>query len=61
MSQHLHNEVVIDMKMGELFTLLLTSRGEMYTMGENIDGQLGLEGVAFTEVPQRLSGLPLIA
>lgn len=45
---NLDSFVVIDMKMGECFTLFLTSRvkykyliylkGEVYSMGENIEG-----------------------
>ena len=31
--------------MGECFIIILTSRGEVYTMGENTESQLGFETV----------------
>lgn len=33
----------MDVKMGEISTIFLTSRGEVYTLGENIMGQLGID------------------
>lgn len=53
-SQHIHNEVVIDIRMGEFFTVFLTSRGEVYSIGENVDGQLGIDGIQYTDIPLRL-------
>ena len=33
---------VVDVKLGDLLTVLLTVKGDVYTMGDNICGQLGL-------------------
>jgi hypothetical protein len=35
-------EQIVDVKLGDLLTVFLTSKGEIYTMGDNINGQLGL-------------------
>ena len=47
--------------MGECFTLFLTSKGEVFSMGENIDGQLGLENVQVVDNPQKIKNMPLIS
>jgi mitogen-activated protein kinase kinase kinase 9 len=47
----LNQEVIIELRMGECFLIMLTSRGEVYSMGENIDSQLGLEGMAYSDTP----------
>ena len=33
---------VVDVQLGDLLTVMLTSRGEVFTLGDNINGQLGL-------------------
>ncbi|CAD8177067.1 unnamed protein product [Paramecium pentaurelia] len=53
-------QCVLDMKMGEMFTLFLNSKGEVYSMGENIQGQLGIEQT-YADVPYKVLGLPLIS
>ena len=47
--------------MGECFNVILTSRGEVYTHGENIEGQLGISNFATAEFPIKVQGLPLIS
>ena len=53
-------EVIIDFKMGECFTVLLSGRGAVQTLGENIEGQLGIEGVTHSDSPINVQGLPCI-
>lgn len=48
------------MKMGELFTIFLTNKGEIYSLGENLYGQLGIDSVN-CDYPIRVQGLPLIS
>ncbi|CAD8210835.1 unnamed protein product [Paramecium pentaurelia] len=55
-----NQQCVLDMKMGEMFTLFLTSKGEVYSMGDNIQGQLGND-LSGSDVPIKISGLPLIS
>ncbi|KAM3137799.1 hypothetical protein pb186bvf_010042 [Paramecium bursaria] len=51
---------IIDMKMGEIFTIFLTNRGEVYSMGENILGQLGND-TQQADTPIRILNIPLIS
>ena len=37
------NSDVIDFVMGDVLTVILTIRGEVYTLGDDIDGQLGVK------------------
>lgn len=37
----------------------MNSKGECYTLGENIDGQLGIPNVSSTEYPLKVSQLPI--
>jgi mitogen-activated protein kinase kinase kinase 9 len=48
------------MRMGECYLLLLTSKGEVYTMGENIESQLGMD-VTHCDTPTRVGNIPLVA
>lgn len=57
----LDQSIIIDMKMGECFSVFLTSRGEVYSMGDNIDSQLGVEHVGQLERPTKLTSMPLIS
>jgi len=34
------NTQIIDMKMGDCYTVFLSSRGQVFVMGDNIEGQL---------------------
>lgn len=39
------NQPIVDFVLGDLLTVLLTKSGEVFTLGENTDGQLGIEEV----------------
>ena len=49
------NEEIMDFVLGDMLTVMLTSNGEIYTMGENIDFQLGYRNNnTFTPVKVKL-------
>jgi len=51
----------VDIKLGDTLSVFLTSKGEVYTMGENIDGQLGVPNISSADSPIRVSHLPIAA
>lgn len=51
----------IDIKLGDTLSVFLSSKGEVFTMGENIEGQLGIPNVSSAEVPMRVNNLPIAA
>lgn len=50
---------VYDVKAGDAFVMFLNSRGEVFTMGENLQGQLG-NSEHFCDTPMKVHKLPLI-
>ena len=53
----------IDCKLGDEFGVFLTSKGEVYTFGENFDNQLGVEisTISFREKLQKVEKIPLMS
>lgn len=50
---------IFDVKAGDAFVLFLNSKGEVFTMGENLQGQLG-NSEHFCDTPIKVQRLPLI-
>ena len=49
------SEPIVDIKLGDLLSVFLTSKGEVYTMGDNFNGQLGLgDQIKMVNVPTRV-------
>ncbi len=57
------NSAIVDVKLGDFMIMLLNSRGEVYIMGENIDGQLGISESygPVIEMPMKVPNLPPIS
>jgi alpha-tubulin suppressor-like RCC1 family protein len=49
------NSEAIDFVLGDLLTVVLNSKGEVFTMGDNIDGQLGCDNVTNSSVPIKVN------
>lgn len=49
--------VFVDVSVGEEYSLGLTSAGDVYSWGDNSNGQLGNGSVVSTSVPTRVSGI----
>lgn len=50
---------IVDVRVGDAFAVLLNSKGEVFTMGENLQGQLsGTE--LFCDSPTKVTKLPLV-
>ncbi|EGR33833.1 protein kinase, putative, partial [Ichthyophthirius multifiliis] len=54
-------DTIVDVKAGDCLSLLLSSKGDVYCLGENIDGQLCNENLnIFYEYPKKINNLPSI-
>lgn len=50
------SEIPVDIRLGDLLTVFLTNRGEVFTMGDNINGQLGLgESRSSNQAPTKVN------
>ena len=57
----LSNEEVVDIKCGNLFTIVLTSNGDVFSCGNNYKGQLGrITDDSYSSVFQKIENLPEI-
>jgi mitogen-activated protein kinase kinase kinase 9 len=59
MKKKIDDNYFVDIKLGDALSVFLNSKGEVFTMGENIEGQLGISNVSTTDLPQKVINLPI--
>ncbi|KRX09626.1 Regulator of chromosome condensation 1/beta-lactamase-inhibitor protein II [Pseudocohnilembus persalinus] len=60
-NQYQSNPNIIDLKLGDCLSVFLNYKGEVYLMGDNIDGQQCDENLQIiNEIPMKMTQLPLV-